>query len=79
MKNRFEVVVDQEHCKACGFCVKFCPKDVLAFSEERNVVGFYPVEVKNADACIGCTQCAEVCPDGCIEIYRLVAEEVDKQ
>ena len=28
------------------------------------------VEAVNADACVGCTSCAIVCPDGCITVYR---------
>jgi len=29
----------------------------------------YPV---NEQACIGCAACAMVCPDACIEVYRVV-------
>ncbi|MDE5658468.1 MAG: 4Fe-4S binding protein [Muribaculaceae bacterium] len=25
-----------------------------------------------AEACIGCAACATVCPDACIEVYRVV-------
>jgi len=71
MKKRFRVIINQEHCKACGLCIEFCPKDVLGASEQRNRAGFHPVEVKDQDSCTGCTQCALMCPDACIEIYRL--------
>ena len=75
MKKRFRVIINQEHCKACGLCIEFCPKDVLGISEQRNSAGFHPVEVKDQDSCTGCTQCALMCPDACIEIYRLSVED----
>ena len=75
MKKRSEVIINGEHCKACGLCLEFCPQDVLGVSEERNAAGFYPVEVKQAEECTGCLNCALMCPDACIEIYRVVIEE----
>ncbi len=75
MKKRFEVVINRDHCKACGLCIEFCPQDVLGTSEQRNEAGFYPVEVKRPEECIGCMNCALMCPDACIEIYTVVVEE----
>jgi 2-oxoglutarate ferredoxin oxidoreductase subunit delta len=31
-----EVHVIPERCKECGFCVGYCPEQVLAFSPEFN-------------------------------------------
>ncbi len=78
MKKRFRVIINQDHCKACGLCIEFCPNDVLGVSARRNRAGFYPVEVKDQDACAGCAQCALMCPDACIEIYRLPAPDDDQ-
>ncbi len=75
MKKRFEVLINGEHCKACGVCLEFCPQDVLGVSEQRNKAGFYPVEVKKPEECTGCGHCALMCPDACIEIYRVPMEE----
>jgi 2-oxoglutarate ferredoxin oxidoreductase subunit delta len=64
------VVVDIEKCKGCGVCVAACAFDVLALSKEVNGKG-YPYSMKlNPDNCTGCTNCAVVCPDSCITVYR---------
>lgn len=49
-------------CKACGICVAFCPREVLAIDEEG-----YPF-VKNLDACTGCGWCEIRCPDFAITV-----------
>ena len=35
-----------------------------------NVHGYRYVEAAVPEACVGCTSCAIVCPDGCITVYR---------
>lgn len=65
-----EVTIRAESCKSCGYCVKFCPKGVLAIGSEVNSKGYpYVVPVKAA-ACIGCALCAQMCPDAAIEVYK---------
>jgi len=49
-------------CKACGICVAFCPKGVLAIDEEG-----YPF-VNDLDACTGCGWCEIRCPDFAITV-----------
>jgi 2-oxoglutarate ferredoxin oxidoreductase subunit delta len=73
MAKRFEVVINQEHCKNCGVCIEFCRKGVIGVSQTRNSVGFHPVEVQKPEECIGCLRCALMCPDACIEVYGLGA------
>jgi 2-oxoglutarate ferredoxin oxidoreductase subunit delta len=52
-----------ERCKGCGFCIEYCPRDVLARSDEFNRKGYhYPVAVK-AGACVNCNLCEMICPD----------------
>ena len=53
--NKASVVANL--CKSCGFCVKFCPKKVIAFGDKRNSKGhYYPVI--DVEGCIGCGTCA---------------------
>ena len=65
-----KVEIISERCKSCGYCVKFCPKGVLAISKQVNSKGYEYVEPVNLDACIGCAICGQVCPDGAIDVYR---------
>ena len=60
-----EVHVIPERCKECGYCVGFCPEQVLAFSEEINAKGYhYPViAAGQGDACVHCGYCNLICPE----------------
>ena len=62
------VKINARFCKDCGYCVKFCPKQVLEIGTVRNKRGhFYPV-LKDAAGCISCGICASMCPEGAIEL-----------
>ena len=57
-------------CKGCGYCIKFCPKQVLEIGTVRNKKGsFYPY-VTDESKCISCGICSTMCPDAAIEIYE---------
>lgn len=64
------VKVNEERCKGCGLCVRFCPKGVLELSHEINREGYHPVVFARPEDCTGCTFCALVCPDCALEIFR---------
>lgn len=66
------IIIKQERCKSCGFCLLACPKKLIKLSEEMNEQGVYPAEISDSQngACTGCTLCAEVCPDVAIEVWR---------
>lgn len=67
------VEIDVERCKGCDLCVVACPVDVLALNRrEVNDRGYHYAMMAVPDNCIGCAACATVCPDACIEVYRLV-------
>ena len=74
---RGELHIIKERCKGCGFCVEYCPKDVLAMSEEYNLKGYhYPVTAK-APECVNCDLCEMLCPD--FAIFCIRAEGTDKE
>ena len=70
-----EVRILRERCKGCGFCVEFCPKDVLALSEEFNQKGYHPPEVVDADGCVNCHLCEMICPDFAIYSVPVLPEQ----
>jgi len=65
-----KVLINQEFCKGCGYCVQICPKKVLVLSGDFNSHGYYPAMVHDNNHCIGCGFCAQVCPEVAISVYR---------
>jgi 2-oxoglutarate ferredoxin oxidoreductase subunit delta len=62
-KPRGRVIIDIEMCKGCGFCIEFCPTDVLGFSDTFNAKGYHPPAAVRAENCTGCDLCGVYCPD----------------
>ena len=67
-KGRVSIVV--ERCKACGFCVEFCPSHVLALSSAFNSKGYHPPHAVDPEKCSGCDLCGMYCPDFAIYVYK---------
>jgi 2-oxoglutarate ferredoxin oxidoreductase subunit delta len=75
-KGRVSIVV--ERCKACGFCVEFCPTHVLALSSAFNSKGYHPPHVVHPEKCSGCDLCGMYCPDFAIYATKVLAGGGDK-
>jgi 2-oxoglutarate ferredoxin oxidoreductase subunit delta len=73
-KPRGVVTIDKELCKGCGFCIEFCPTEVLKFSEEFNSKGYHPPLVARPEACTGCDLCGIYCPD--FAIFGILIKKV---
>ena len=58
-----EIVVLEDRCKGCSFCIEFCPRDVLEQGTKLNVRGVHAPQVKDSALCVGCGVCEEICPD----------------
>jgi 2-oxoglutarate ferredoxin oxidoreductase subunit delta len=78
-KGSVQIVV--ERCKACGFCVEFCPTHVLALSSAFNAKGYHTPYMVHPEKCSGCDLCGMYCPDFAIFGYKEPAppkENVEK-
>ncbi|MFZ2633554.1 MAG: 4Fe-4S dicluster domain-containing protein [Desulfosalsimonadaceae bacterium] len=70
---RGKVYIIKDRCKGCGYCIEFCPREVLEFSKEFNKKGYHPPVVKS-DGCLNCHYCELLCPE--FAIYT-VADDVE--
>ena len=61
--SKGEVHLLKDRCKGCGFCIEFCPKDVLEESDEINKRGIHPPKVVDENKCALCGFCSAICPD----------------
>ncbi|MEI8173146.1 MAG: ferredoxin family protein [Deltaproteobacteria bacterium] len=57
------VIIIEDRCKGCGFCVEYCPRDVLRMSSMFNAKGYYTPAVINASKCVNCHFCEDLCPE----------------
>ena len=62
MNQNSDVIIKPELCKACGLCIEFCPKKVLAKGKAISGMG-YEFTVYCGEGCIGCGTCFYVCPE----------------
>jgi len=70
-----EIHIVRDRCKGCGFCVEYCPRDVLELSREFNIKGYHPPEAVLPDACVHCQLCEMLCPE--FAIFVTLREEVE--
>ena len=63
------VIIATEICKGCELCIDACPQESLALSSSINHKGYRFAELVQ-DNCTGCINCALVCPDSAITVYR---------
>ena len=58
-----EIHVMKSRCKGCGFCVEYCPRNVLELSHDFNERGYhYPLTERPLD-CVDCKLCQSICPE----------------
>ena len=68
-KVKGKVKIDIQKCKGCEVCTTACKEDALSLSPTINIKGYRYI-IANNDLCTGCVNCALVCPDAVITVYR---------
>lgn len=68
--RHFEVVVDSEGCKECGYCIEVCGMGVFDPASKFNKKGYRPVVPTRTGRCVGCMLCFYACPDFSIEVKQ---------
>ena len=63
-----KISLNKEKCKGCGYCAEFCPREVLAMSQEINEKGYTLAAVVDESKCLGCGLCAVICPEFAIKV-----------
>lgn len=69
-KTEAYIIILQERCKSCKFCVEACPRDCIVIGSAINAQGYHSAKFEGEGRCTGCCLCAEVCPDTAIEVYK---------
>ena len=69
-KPRGKVEIDIQKCKGCELCTVACKKHSLTLSDTINIKGYHYI-IANNEACNACMDCALVCPDAVITVYKL--------
>ena len=69
--RQFEVVLNTEYCKECGYCAEVCDMHVFGPADYFNAKGYRPEEVKTSKWCCGCFKCYFACPDFAIDIKEV--------
>lgn len=69
-KEKPQVIIHTDHCKACDLCIEFCPVKVLHKGKNINALGYVATEYAG-EGCTGCGTCYYVCPEpGAITVIR---------
>ena len=71
--RKFEVVLNIENCKECGYCAEVCGVGTFGPASIFNTKGYRPAEVKSSDWCVGCFKCYFSCPDFAIDVAEVIA------
>ena len=68
-KVQGHIKIEIEKCKGCELCINECPQDSLKMSENINQKSYHYAVLVD-DTCTGCTNCALVCPETIITVFR---------
>ena len=68
------VEISVEVCKGCGLCIPNCPTECLEMNTvDTNSYGLNYAYLNDEEDCIACQNCAVICPDAAITVYKKVS------
>lgn len=67
----FRLTIDIDRCKGCELCIGVCPRHILSMSAPLNASGVHFPQTNPESVCLGCCQCAILCPEAAIEIEKI--------
>ena len=67
---KMKIVIIEDRCKGCGYCIEFCPVKALEQSNKLNMRGVHPPRVKEKNNCTRCGLCERLCPDFAIYLKK---------
>lgn len=71
MPSKGTVEISVETCKGCNLCVIHCPTTCLALNTaDTNSYGLHYAVLVDEEKCIACLNCAVICPDAAIKVYK---------
>jgi len=73
--SKGKVIIVEERCKGCEFCIEYCPREVLKMSNAFNVKGYHYPEAMAPDLCVGCHFCEAICPEFAIFAIEVEGDE----
>jgi 2-oxoglutarate ferredoxin oxidoreductase subunit delta len=67
------VEISVEGCKGCELCITSCPTNCLEINmTDTNSYGLHYAYLAREEKCIACQNCAVICPDAAISVYKKV-------
>jgi 2-oxoglutarate ferredoxin oxidoreductase subunit delta len=66
-----EIVINEDLCLGCGYCVQFCPQKCIEISNKTNPSGVLLPKF-DPEKCTACGICSRLCPQYVIDVYRKV-------
>lgn len=66
-----EVVINEDLCQGCGYCVKFCTLGCIKITGDKfTPKGHLLPSIVTPKKCTACGVCAWMCPPVAIEVYK---------
>ena len=74
MMARGEIVIDEEQCKGCGYCVLMCKPECIEMTDRFTAKGYFLPGFVKPENCTACGVCSWMCPAFAIEVYKILEE-----